>query len=168
MHGDAVENPSHDSSVLCTCTVTAWNYEKQWYLDLTNFPHWAFHTWLSLWSISTTQILYIQTGLHYGVPCPCSPHVPENTTKKSCEDQGPWMKPVTLYCCHMYHQVELHSKEHHEDRHFLHTDSQNCIYCRTVPCAWPPLSHTHVSGSLGGKTATLCMRKKDAWETCTH
>lgn len=48
MHGDAVENSSHDSSVLCTCTMTSWNYEKQWYLDLTNFPHWTLNTWLFL------------------------------------------------------------------------------------------------------------------------
>lgn len=33
--------------VLCTCTVASWNYEEQWYLDLTNFPHWAFNMWLS-------------------------------------------------------------------------------------------------------------------------
>lgn len=79
MHGDAIENLSHDSLVLCACTVTSWNYEKQWYLDLTNFPRWAFNTWLFILGHFNSSDLGHSGWVALWCPLPLlSPHAREH------------------------------------------------------------------------------------------
>lgn len=145
MHRDAVENPSHDSSVWCTCE---WQPEMMrssgtwiWQTSLTEPSK---RDCLSSWIISTAHISCTQAGLHSGVPALALPMCQRTLQRRAVRTRDHEWNLCTAVTCVIQWDYTPRStiKTHASHTWGLFVDSQRHTLHLTAH-----QSHSHVRGT---------------------
>lgn len=141
-------------SIQCHPEIMTCSGTETWQTSLTE-P--STHNHLSLQILSVTEISYAGTWLH----CSWYPHMPEKATEQSWENQGPWMKPVTIYCCHTCAIQWDYTRRSTTKTRASHTLWRDSLHLSVHQ------SHAYVMG-VGWDNSYVTHEKKRILERCGH